>query len=155
MQVNVNKFLKLMQWVGVPLGIFFAFLWGNSPVEQFNIFVVFVVISIAGLTGIESLFFGKTASKLSGYAENRVYQRQSGINNLALAITAIFAYLVGWGLYAEAALVTVLLIFLSFSSVNQVYTGIKEHNKSSRGFMRPVLIIILFVVVLCFMLRVF
>ena len=155
MQVNVNKFLELMRWAGVPLGIFFAFLWGNSPVEQFNIFAVFVVVSIAGLTGIESLFFAKTASKLSGYAENRAYQRQSGINNLALAITAIFAYLVGWGLYAEAALVTALLIFLSLSSVNHVYAGIEEHNKSSRGFMRPVLIIILLVLVLCFMLRVF
>jgi hypothetical protein len=152
---NVNKFLELMRWFGLPLGIFFAFFWGNNPAEQFNIFAVFAVVFIAGLTGIESLFFEKEASKLSGHGESKIYQRQSGINNIALAITAPIVYMFGWGLYAEAALVTVLIISLSLYSLNHLYTGMKEYNNTSKGFMGSILTLILFVIVVCFLLRVF
>jgi len=46
-----------------------------------------IVISLAGLTGIESLFLGKTASEITVYVPS-AYQRQSGMNNLSIAIAA-------------------------------------------------------------------
>ena len=62
--------------------------FGNDPQHQLHILMPFVVIGLSGLTGIESLFFGKAAVELTGYTQS-AYQRQSGLNNLAVAITAI------------------------------------------------------------------
>jgi len=88
MSKTVNNDLKILRLGSVPVGIFFAISFGSNPVGQFSIITAFTVIIIAGLTGVESIFFPKTASEQSGYVGGREYQRQSGANNLALAITA-------------------------------------------------------------------
>ena len=77
MSKTVNNALEILRLVSVPVGIFFAILLGSKTVEQFSIITAFTVIIIAGLTGIESTFFSKTASEQSGYVGGREYQRQS------------------------------------------------------------------------------
>ena len=77
--------LEIARWICVIIGFQCAFLLGNNPVEQFHVLTVWIVVGLAGLTGIESIFFGKIASSVSGYTPS-AYQRQSGMNNLALAI---------------------------------------------------------------------
>jgi hypothetical protein len=160
MYVNVNRILEFLKWIGLFLGVFFAFLWGGSPLEQFNIFAVFVLVSVAGLTGIELIFFGKNPSKLSVTPESvtpeeRAYNRQSGLYNFALAVTALFAYLAGWSFYAEAALLAVLVLFLLFSAVNHAYAMVKEGKNSTEEYSKAVLAVILILVSFCFISQVF
>jgi hypothetical protein len=150
---KITGFLEIARWLGVALGIFFAFLWGNNPVEQFNILTVFTITFLAGLTGIESLFFGKKASESTGYQGGRGYQRQSAANNLALGVSALLAYFMAWGLYASAALMSVLLIFFSLSAINHTYSAVKEGNKNFKSYLRPILTILLLVLVLPFMIQ--
>ena len=143
--------LEITRWVGVALGFFFSFLWSNTPTEQFTILTVFVVVFVAGITGIESLFFSKTARESTGYEGGRAYQRQSAANNLALAIVALVAFFLGWGVFASAAIMSVLLVFLTLSSINHLYSAIKEDNKVMKSYLRPILTVVLIVVVLPFM----
>ena len=66
---KINRSLEIIRWAGVALGIFFAFYWGNNPQSQFSIFAIFSVIFLAGITAIESMFFGEGGAEVSGYGE--------------------------------------------------------------------------------------
>jgi hypothetical protein len=84
----------------------------------------------------------------------RAYQRQSEMNSLALAIAAVLAHLLGWRLYADLSLMTVLLIFLMLSAINHVYSALRENNRSMKNMLRSVLTAILLIVIVPFMARV-
>ena len=150
---TISSLFELIRWIGSGTGIFLAFLIQNDPERQLNVLCLWVVISLAGLTGIESVFFAKAAVQQSGYEKGSAYQRQSGLSNLALALTTILVYLLGWGLQAKASLLLVLLVFLSFSAINHAYSALREHNTSLRNFFRPILTILLLAAVIPFLLR--
>ena len=134
------------------MGIFWANYAGGSAAEQFSVITAWTVIPVAGLTGAESVLFGKAASMQSGYGGGGVaYQRQSGLNNLALALACVLAYALGWGSMAQAALMSVLLIFLILSAANHAYSAFKEGNRSKKNLLRPVLTTLLVAVVLPYM----
>ncbi len=135
------------------MGYQLALWFGRNPHEQLHILVPWIVISIAGLSGLESLFLGEAATKLTGFAPGRAYQRQSGMNNLALALTALLVLLFNWGTYAELAVLSTLLIFLLLSSCNHAWTALREHNRAIKNFFRPIMTIALIVIVLPFIIR--
>jgi len=144
--------LEYARWAGVGVGIFWANYAGSSPAEQFSIITAWTVLAVAGLSGVESLFFGKSASKISGYGGGGGgYQRQSGINNLALALACVLAYALGWGTMAQAALMSTLLIFLIISAANHAYSAFREGNRNLRNLLRPVLTALLVAMVLPYM----
>lgn len=151
-KINICKWLEIIRWLSVSIGIYFALQYGKDPVSQFEILALFSVIGIAGLTGIESLFLGKYAGKITGYeGAGGGYQRQSGINNLSLAIAIILSAWFGWGFYAIAAITLVMLIFLFFSSINHLYSYIREDNKNTRNLLRPILTFLLIGLILPFL----
>lgn len=141
-----NKFFWNISMVRGCFRIFLCFLLGNRPAEQFNILTLFIVTFIAGLTALEGLLFSKEASESAGYTGGRGYQRQSALNKLALV--TIFAFSLGWGVFSSAALMSVLLVFLSLYSINHLYSAIKEDNKTMKRYLRPVLTVLLIIVVL-------
>jgi hypothetical protein len=111
------------------------------------------VVSFAGLTGIESLFFAHGAARLSGYGQGSPYQRQSGMNNLALACVSLVVLLARWGTQAEVAVLLVLLVFLALSAVNHLLTGLSETRRTMRTFTRPVGTILLIAFTVPFIIR--
>lgn len=149
---KICHILEILRFAGVIAGFAFALQYGGTPQGQLHILMPWIVISIAGLTGIESIFFGRAAAELSGYAPS-AYQRQSGINNLAVAITALLVFILGWGTYAEAAVLIVLLIFLFFSACNHAWSAIKEHNRNIRNLLRPVMTVLIIIFILPFIIR--
>ena len=135
---TVNNILESLRWIIVGIGIFLTFLLGENPVMRLHILEPFLVIPISGLTGVEALFFSKAASEISGYAPGP-YQRQSGMNNLALSISSVLSLILQWGTYAEAALLSTMLIFLTLSAGNHTFSAFKEGNMNKRNIMRPVM----------------
>jgi hypothetical protein len=135
---RICRALEITRWVGVVAGFQFAFFLGGTPAERLHILAPWVVGSLAGLTAVESLFFGKAASRITGYAPSG-YQRQSGLNNLALAVMALLVWYLGWGTLAEAAVMNILLIFLFLSACNHAWSAWKEQNRNARNLLRPVL----------------
>lgn len=151
MSTKINRLLEICRWVGVAIGIFFAFYWSTNPQSQFNIFAVFTVVFIAGLTAIEGLFFSESASEVSGYSGGSAYQRQSSLHFLALAVTMILSLILGWGFYAYLSLLMFMLIFLTLSSLNHLYIGLKEEFVLN-SFLRPILTLFLWAISLFFIL---
>ena len=97
---KINRSLEIIRWAGVALGIFFAFYWGNSPQSQFSIFAIFSVIFLAGITAIESMFFGEGGAEVSGYGEDGAgYRRQSRMHFLALTVVMFFAWILELGVH--------------------------------------------------------
>ena len=136
----------MMEWLrpaGIGLAIFFAYYLGQDAVSQFHIMGPWVVMLMSGTVAFESLILGEAASEKIGYAPNRAYQIQSGLANAATAITALLVYLLDWGRYAEATIVTAMLLFFSFSAANHTATAIMERNLKPVNLMRPVMALLL------------
>lgn len=130
------RMIEAARWIGVVAGFALAYGHGTAAEERLHLLAPWLVGSLAGLTGIESVFLGPAAARLSGYAPS-AYQRQSGMNNLALAATALLAHALGWGAAADMAVVSALLIFLSLSAANHLWSAWREGNLAPRGFARP------------------
>jgi hypothetical protein len=147
-----TKIFEILRWTGVFIGIFLAFYFGQTSVQQFSIMFIWITVSLAGLTGI-NLFFDQSSSEYSGYMSESGFRRQSGINLLAVAITALIVYFFNWGTYAEAAVMLILLIFLVINSINHAYSAFVEGARNKINILRPLMTLILLIVVLPLMLN--
>jgi hypothetical protein len=151
-----KKLALIMEWfrpAGIGVAIFFAHYLGNDPVSQFHILGPIVVLIMSGTVAFESLMLGETASEKIGYRPDRAYQIQSGLANAATAFTALFVYLLDWGRYADATIVTVMLLFFTFSAANHAATAIKEKNRQRFNLMRPVMALLLIGLLLPYMIK--
>jgi len=146
----------MMEWlrpVGIGLAIYFAYSLGKGAISQFHIMGPFVVLFMSGTVAFESLILGEAASEKIGYKPNRAYQIQSGLANAAIAITALLVYVLEWGRYAEATIVTAMLLFFAFSAANHVATAILERNMKPVNLLRPAMALLLIVFLLPPMLK--
>jgi hypothetical protein len=134
---SVNRSLERLRIFGVLAGSALAATISDNPMSQLSILQVCLVASIAGLTGMESIFFPVGAAQLSGYGEGSPYQRQSGMNNLAVTFVSLLVFFARWGVYADLSVLLVLLVFLALSAINHAYAGFKAENRSVRTFTRP------------------
>jgi hypothetical protein len=154
-ETKINRFLEILRWCGVAVGIFLAFLLGTGPVQQFNIFAIISVIFVAGLTAVEGLFFGKSAAEVSGYGEGGVgYRRQSQMHFIALFLAIIISAIFSWGFFSYFGIYLVFILFLTLSAINHFYTGIKEKFVVNT-LLRPLLVVLIWVITLYFLLPAF
>jgi hypothetical protein len=136
----------MMEWlrpVGIGLVIYFAYYLGKDAISRFHILGPFIVLLMSGTVAFESLILGEVASEKIGYKPNRAYQIQSGLANAATAITALLVYVLDWGRYADATIVTAMLIFFAFSATNHVSTAIMERNMKPVNLLRPAMALLL------------
>lgn len=130
--------LEVSRWVCVIIGFQIAFFLSGHPQEQLHQLMPWIVLSLMGLSAIESLFFGQAASEITGYVRSG-YQRQSGLGMLAVALTALLVRFGSWGVQAEAAVLSTTLIFLGLSACNHAWSAAREGNRGVQNLMRPVL----------------
>ncbi|MCU0571956.1 MAG: hypothetical protein MUC41_03075 [Syntrophobacteraceae bacterium] len=141
-----KKLAMIMEWlrpVGIGFAIFFAHYFGRDAISYFHILGPFVVMIMSGTVALESLILGEVASDKIGYAPNRAYQIQSGLANAATAMTALLVYFMDWGRYADATIVTVMLLFFTFSAANHAATAIMERNMKPVNLLRPAMTLLL------------
>lgn len=144
--MNRKNLASIMEWLrpaGVGFAVFFAYYFGRDEISRFHIMGPFVVMLMSGTVAFEALILGEAASGKIGYAPDRAYQIQSGLANAATACTALLVYVLNWGRYAEAAVVTVMLLFFTFSAVNHVASAILGGNMKPVNLLRPVMVLIL------------
>jgi hypothetical protein len=141
----------MMEWlrpVGIGLTIYSAYYCGKDAISQFHIMGPFIVMFMSGTVAFESLILGEAASEKIGYKPDRAYQIQSGLANAATAVTALLVYVLNWGRYADATIVTAMLMFFTFSAANHVATAIMERNMKPVNLLRPAMALLL----ICFLL---
>lgn len=141
-----KKLAIIMEWLrpaGIVLVYFLADTLGTDAIAKFHILGPIIVIIMSGTVAFESLILGEVASEKIGYKAHRAYQIQSGLNNLATAITALLVFTLDWGRYADATIVTAMLLFFTLSATNHTATAIREHNLKPVNLMRPIMTLVL------------
>ena len=137
-QKKICHVLEVSRWICVVVGFQVAFFLSGHPQEQLHDLMPWIVLSLMGLSAVESLFFGAVASSITGYVPSG-YQRQSGLAMLSVALTALLVWLGGWGVRADATVLSMTLIFFGLSACNHAWSAWKEGNHGLRNLMRPVL----------------
>lgn len=134
---------KIFEWsriIGITAGIFFAYQLGKgNPAITLYYLSFFVIVVMAGLTGIEGMFFGKASAESMGREVDPRYQKQSGGANLAFAITALLIFIFKWGLYADATILIATLIFFVISATVHTWEIFAMKNRSVKNAIRPLL----------------
>lgn len=140
---NLAMIMEWLRPVGIGLAIFLAYYFGHDAISQFHILGPFVVMLMSGTVAFEALILGEVASEKIGYEPHRAYQIQSGLANAATAMTALLVYVMNWGRYADATIVTAMLMFFTFSAVNHAATAIMERNMKPVNLLRPAMALLL------------
>ncbi len=144
--MNKKKAAAMMEWVrpaGIGITIWCGYGFGSDAVAQFHILGPFIVMLMSGTVAFEALVLGEAASEKIGYQPNRAYQIQSGLANAATAIAALLVYALDWGRYADATIVTVMLLFFTLSAANHVATAVMARNLKPVNLLRPALALLL------------
>ena len=137
------KLLEILRMIGSGLGIFLGYYYGDTPEEILRIMNPWLIGSIAGLSGIEGLFFGKAAAKEKGFEQGSNYQRQSAFAFLTIGIISLLVYFAGWDTYANLTIVLTFLLLLTLSAINHTYSIFAEKNMKWQNMIRPFLTILL------------
>jgi len=135
---RANRLLEGSRIAGVVAGFAVASSIDGSE-ARLRVLQLWLVLSVAGLTAIEGLFFGRGAALMSGYGDPGPYQRQSALNNLALVCVSVWSFLAGWGAQACAAILAVLLCFLVLSGINHALSKSTGPPHTLRRFTRPLM----------------
>lgn len=142
----IIKIIEIVRIAGTGLGVFLAYYFGETPQEILSIMCPWVVISIAGTSGLEGLFFGRQAAIEKGYEQGSNYQTQSAIALLSYAVIALVVYLMQWGTDAELTIVLTFMFFTIFSGVNHARSIIQDKNYKWANLNRPFLAVLLITV---------
>jgi hypothetical protein len=100
---------------------FVAMFLGHS--DYFRTFAALTVVSLAGLTAVESLLFGDASARIKNWPVGTPYQAQSACNNAALALVTLALLAMPETERTDAALATTTactLLFILLSGVNHL-----------------------------------
>lgn len=140
---TVTRALEWLRPLGISLTLYFAYYLGRDARAQFHIMGPIIVMIMSGTVAFESLVLGEAASEKIGYPPNRAYQIQSGLANLATAVTALLVYALEWGSFAEATIVTAMLIFFALSALNHLASAVMANNMKPANLIRPAVALLL------------
>jgi hypothetical protein len=143
------QFFDIARYVCLCTGIFVSYLIGSGDATKtLHYLAFFVVVSLAGLTGIEGMFFGAASARSMGREVDPLYQKQSAGANLGLAITVIIVFAANWGRYADATILIAGLLFFIFSASIHAWDAVANKNFNKKNALRPVMTLL--VVGICF-----
>lgn len=142
---NIIKLFEFFRIGCAGIGFYLAYVhyFAKDYATALYTLIVFVVIPLTGLTGLESILFSDKAAEIKGWHVGSPYQIQSGINNIAVATTAIIILYFKWNIYAELTALFVTLIFFLLSSINHVVSFCQQKNKRIIHLLRPIFSLLL------------
>ena len=114
-----------------------------DPVPQLHFMIPVVIFAIAGISGIEGLFFGNRAALAKGYETGSNYQKQSAFALLSYTFGSLVVYFANWGILAELTVLFIFLFFFTLSAGNHAIEAIRHKNYKWQNINRPFLLILL------------
>lgn len=141
------KILDIVRILLVSVAFFFGYQIGfeteYNPIAQLHFMIPVIIVAIAGISGVEGLFFGKQSAALKGFEVGSNYQRQSAIALLSYAVVAIVVYFCNWGIKAELTIFFTFIFFFIFSGLNHAIDAIKRKNYKWQNINRPFITLLL------------
>lgn len=141
------KMLDNIRIVIVTIAFFFGykigFADGYDPIAQLHFMIPVIITAIAGISGIEGIFFAKQSAELKGFEVESNYQRQSAIALLSYTAAAIIVYFCNWGIQAELTILFAFIFFFFFSGINHGVDAIKRKNYTWQNINRPFITLLL------------
>jgi len=141
------QILDIVRISGVCAAFFFGYLIGfkngYNPEAQLHIMVPIIIVTIAGISGFEGIFFGDSAAQAKGFEGDRNYQRQSSFAMLSYAATALIVLLCDWGILAELTIFFSFIIFLFLSGINHAADAVRNKNYRWQNINRPFITLLL------------
>lgn len=141
------QMLDMLRILLVGIAFYFGYSIGftgtYNPEAQLHFMIPVVVVAIAGISGIEGLFFGKKAALAKGYETGSNYQKQSSFALLSFAAGAILVYFVNWGLEAELTVLFIFLFFFTLSAGNHGLEAIRHKNYKWQNINRPFILLLM------------
>jgi Family of unknown function (DUF6790) len=145
-----KMFLKMLDWIriiGVAVAFFFGyqigFKDGYDPMVQLHFMIPIIIVAIAGMSGLEGIFFGKKSAELKGFETGSNYQKQSAIALLSYAVIALLVYFANWGIKAELTILFTFIFFFFFSAINHGMEAVKKKNYKWQNINRPFITLLL------------
>jgi hypothetical protein len=143
----IIKILDILRIVTVCAAFFFGnrigFANGYDPVAQLHFMIPVIIVAIAGISGLEGLFFGKLSAEIKGFEVGSNYQRQSAIALLSYAVIALLVCFLQWGIRAELTIFFTFIFFFFFSGINHAVDAIKRKNYKWQNINRPFITLLL------------
>ena len=141
------QLLDVTRIISVTIAFYYGYQIGYAdgyhPIAQLHFMIPIIIVAIAGLSGVEGLFFAKESAKLKGFETGSNYQKQSAIALLSYAATAIVVYFYDFGIKAELTILFTFIFFLFFSGLNHGIEAIKRKNYKWQNINRPVITLLL------------
>jgi hypothetical protein len=140
--------LDALRMILVGVAFFFGYQIGfggavYDPVAQLHFTVPIVIFAVAGISGLEGLFFGKQAAEAKGFDAGGNYQRQSSIAMVSYAAVAALVYFCNWGIYAELTILFAFCFFFIFSGLNHAIDAVKNKNYKWQNINRPFITLVM------------
>ena len=120
-----------------------GFAHGYDPIAQLHFMIPLIIIAVAGISGVEGLFFAKMSAEMKGFEVGSNYQRQSAISQMSYASVALLVYILSWGIKAELTIFFAFIFFLVFSAVNHSVDAIIRKNYKWQNINRPIFVLLL------------
>ena len=141
------KILDILRIVIAAIAFYFGyqigFAEGYNPEAQLHFMTPVIIVAIAGISGIEGLFFSKRSAELKGFETGSNYQKQSAIALLSYAVIAVAVYFLNWGIKAELTILFAFVFFFFFSSINHAAEAIMKKNYKWQNINRPFITLLL------------
>lgn len=139
----IAKILEILRILGAAIGFFIAYNRWHTPIAAIHVLVPWLIISLAGLTGIGSIFFSKETEKSLGWQGQSPFHKEVGYFNIACAVIALIVYLFNWGIHAELTILFTYVLFIIFSAVNHAKEILYKKNYAWQNAIRPILTFLL------------
>ena len=141
------QLLDIIRIVSVSVAFYFGyqigFSHGYDPIAQLHFMIPIIIVAIAGISGLEGIFFAKKSAELKGFEVGSNYQRQSAIALLSYAATAIIVCIGNVGIKAELTILFAFIFFFFFSGINHGVDAIKRKNYKWQNINRPIITLLL------------
>ena len=143
------KILEILRIAGVSIGMYISYSIGMAtstpPESVLHLISPWVLVSIAGTSAIEGIFFGKQSAAEKGFEQGSNYQKQSAFGLLSYAILSLVVYFGKLGTNAEITILLAFMTFMVLSSSNHAYEAIAKKNYKWANLNRPFLTLLLIV----------
>lgn len=148
MKKFVSNLFEYFRFAGIAVLFYLTYFLVHNNVNRLHVLAFGTVLLMSGTTALEGLFVGKESSEKIGYRQDRQYQVQSALANLAIAITSIIVFFAKWGKFADATIVSAMLLFFLLSGINHAISAIIYKNYQLTNILRPIFNLILIAAIL-------